>query len=192
MTVLGGAAPTARGVFARVLPAAVAAALMLVAAGCSGPSAPAGRTAASSKPPVSPHPLTSAEREWIAGLTRLETKLDKPFQPRNLTMTRAKMLQFGRVSGGCGRELGRLGAPSARLERAYTLAQKACRSYTNAARCFARAAHVSDPSGGTVVGTPQARIQRSSLNCGMAGAGNGTNSMGDALAEAREVRMSLS
>jgi hypothetical protein len=167
----------------------------MAAAGCSGhgtPSPLAGRHAASSKPAASPQPLTATERAWIAGLTRLQGKLDKPFRPQDLTMTRAKMLQLGRVSAGCARELGRLGTPSTRLERAYTFAQKACRSYGEAVRCFARAASVSDASGGTIAGTPQDRVQRRSLNCALAGAGNGTNSLGDALAETQEVRMSVS
>jgi hypothetical protein len=168
---------------------------MMVAAGCSGPGKPPG-PASSSKPTASSKPgagpLSPAERDWIAGLTRLEAKLSKPFQAENVTWTRAKMLQLGRVSGGCGRRLGRLGLASARLGRADTLAQKACRSYGKASRCFARAARVSDASGATVAGTPQERTQRRALSCGMAGAGNGTNSMGDALAEAQEVRINAS
>jgi hypothetical protein len=131
--------------------------------------------------------MTATELAWVAAITHLQKKIDKPFAPHNLYMTRAKMTQLGTAVGGCSRELRRIGVPSGRLQPVYALVNRACRTYDKAARCFARAAGVSDASGATFAGTPQDRIQRRSLSCGFAAQGNASNRLGDALSQAQLI-----
>jgi hypothetical protein len=159
--------------------------LALVACGCAGHKAPS--TAASGRATSSPTPtatpMTAAELAWVTAITNLHTKLDKQFG-RNMTLTRAKMTQLATTARSCRRELRRIGVPSARLQPVYAIVKQACRTYDKAARCFARAASVSDAGGGVVVGTPQAGTQRRSITCGYAAQGNASNRLGDAQAKA--------
>jgi len=97
------------------------------------------------------------------------------------------MTQLERAAGGCSRKLRRMGVPSSRLQSAYAMAKKACRTYHKAARCFARAASVSGIDGTTFAGTPQERIQRRSLSCGFAAQGNASNRFGGATAAAQYI-----
>jgi len=161
----------------------------LLACGCAGrvvPSAVLGGHATSSPSPTAT-PMTAAEREWVAAIGHLQHKIGKPFAARTMTLTRAKMTQLETAAGGCSRELRRLGVPGPRLQSVYAMATKACRTYGKAARCFARAASVSGPDGGTVAGTPQERIQRRSLSCGFAAQGNASNRFGNATAAAQTI-----
>ena len=163
--------------------------LALLASGCAGhkvPSAAVPRHPASSPSPTAT-PITAAEREWVAGIAHLQKKIDKPFTAQAMTMTRAKMTQLERAAGGCSRKLRRMGVPSSRLQSAYAMAKKACRTYHKAARCFARAASVSGIDGTTFAGTPQERIQRRSLSCGFAAQGNASNRFGGATAAAQYI-----
>jgi hypothetical protein len=163
--------------------------LALLASGCAGHhvrSAAVNRHATSS-PSSTATPMTAAEREWVAGIAHLQKKIDKPFTARAMTMTRAKMTQLESAAGGCSRKLRRMGVPSSRLQSAYAMATKACRTYQKAARCFARAARVSGIDGGTFAGTPQERIQRRSLSCGFAAQGNASNRFSDATAAAQSI-----
>ena len=170
---------------------AVTVLLALLAGGCASHQAPSTATAnrrATSSPSPTATPMTVAEREWVAAIAHLQHKIDKPFTARTMAMTRAKMTQLETAAGGCSRKLRRLGVPSPRLQSAYTMAAKACRTYKKAARCFARAVSVSGIDGGTFAGTPQERIQRRSLACGFAAQGNASNRFGDATAAAQAVQ----
>jgi len=161
----------------------------LLACGCAGHTVPSAARSghATSAPSPAATPMTAAEREWVAAIGHLQHKIDKPFVARTMTLTRAKMTQLATAAGGCSRKLRRLGVPSPRLESVYAMATKACRTYGKAARCFARAASVSGSDGGTVVGTPQERIQRRSLSCGFAAQGNASNRFGNATAAAQSI-----
>jgi hypothetical protein len=163
--------------------------LALLASGCAGHKTPP--AAVNRHPTASPAPtatpMTAAEREWVAGIAQLQKKIDKPFTARVMTMTRVKMTQLERAAAGCSPKLRRMGAPSSRLQSAYAMAKKACRTYKKAARCFARAASVSGIDGGTFAGTPQERIQRRSLACGFAAQGNASNRFGGATVAAQYI-----
>ena len=98
------------------------------------------------------------------------------------------MTGLGNMLRLCRDELHRLGAPGGPLQPVYVLVTKACRTYGKGARCFATAASVSDASGATVAGTPQARTQRRSLSCGFAAQGNGSNQLGEAEARATAIK----
>jgi hypothetical protein len=169
--------------------AGAAAMAALLASGCGGHTGPSAAAGGHATRPPSPTatPLTAAEHEWVAAIARLQTKIDKPFEAQHITMTRAKMTQLEGAAGGCDGGLRRLGQPGPQLQSAYVMAKKACRTYHKAARCFARAAQVSDISGAVVAGTPGARIQRRSLACGLAAQGNASNQFANATAAAQSV-----
>ena len=168
-------------------------AVLLAAGGCAGrqvaptPASSARSTAASTPAPTAT-PLTAAELAWITGVTSLHHKVDKPFRASSMTMTRAKMTELGNALRACHRELRRMGAPGTRLQPVYVMVTKACRVLDRGARCFAKAASVSDAAGGTVAGTAEARIQNRSLSCGFAAQGNGSNLLSEAEAQAAVIK----
>jgi hypothetical protein len=166
--------------------------LVFLAGGCAGhqaaPAPPSARSTAASTPAPTATPLTAAELAWIAGVTSLHHKVDKPFRASSMTMTRAKMTELGHALRACGRELRRMGAPGTRLQPVYVMVTKACQALDRGARCFAKAASVSDAAGATVAGTVEARIQSRSLSCGFAAQGNGSNLLSDAEAQAAAIK----
>ncbi len=177
---------------AKAAVAGLGAAVVLAAGGCAGhqaaPAPASARSTAASTPAPTTTPLTAAELAWIAGVTSLHHKVDKPFRASSMTMTRAKMTELGNVLRACGRELRRMGAPGTRLQPVYVMVSKACRALDRGARCFAKAASVSDAAGATVAGTVQARIQNQSLSCGFAAQGNGSNLLSGAEAKAAAIK----
>jgi hypothetical protein len=167
-------------------------AVLLAAGGCAGHKAAptpasAGSTAPSTPAPTAT-PLTAAELAWITAVTNLHHKVDKPFHASSMTMTQAKMTGLGNALRACHRELRRMGAPGTRLQPVYVMVTKACRTLDRGARCFAKAASVSDAAGGTVAGTMEARIQNRSLSCGFAAQGNGSNLLSEAEAKAAGIK----
>jgi len=166
--------------------------VLVAAGGCAGHQAAPARASApstaASTPAPTATPLTAAELAWITGVTHLHHKVDKPFGASNMTMTRAKMTELGNALRACGRELRRMGAPGTRLQPVYVMVTKACQVLDRGARCFARAASVSDAAGGTVAGTVEARIQNRSLSCGFAAQGNGSNRLSEAEAKAAAIK----
>jgi hypothetical protein len=172
--------------------AGLGAAVLLAAGGCAGhqaaPAPASARSTAASTPAPTATPLTAAELAWITAVTSLHHKVDKPFRASSMTMTRAKMTELGNALRTCHRELGRMGAPGTRLQPVYVMVTKACRALDRGARCFAKAASVSDAAGATVAGTPEARIQNRSLSCGFAAQGNGSNLLSGAEAQAATIK----
>ena len=165
---------------------------LLAVGGCAGhkaASAPAsaGNTAVSTPAPTAT-PLTAAELAWITAVTNLHHKVDKPFRASSMTMTRAKMTELGNALRACGRELRRMSPPGTRLQPVYVQVSKACQALGRGARCFAKAASVSDAAGGTVAGTVEARIQNRSLSCGFAAQGNGSNLLSGAEEQAAAIK----
>jgi hypothetical protein len=172
--------------------AGLGAAILLTAGGCAGhqatPAAAPARSTAASTPAPTATPLTAAELTWIAGVTNLHHKVDKPFRASSMTMTRAKMTELGNALRACGRGLRRMGPPGTRLQPVYVQVAKACQLLAKGARCFAKAASVSDAAGGTVAGTTEARIQNRSLSCGFAAQGNGSNLLSGAEEQAAVIK----
>jgi hypothetical protein len=175
----------------RVFRFAVAVALAVLASACASHTAtsPGPSTAAST---ATSAPMTAAELAWVRAVTNLHKKIDKPFMVGSMNMTRVKMSGLGSKLRACSRELRKIGPPSDRLQPVYVLVQKACRTYDKGARCFARAASVSDAAGATIAGTPQARTQRRSLSCAFAAQGNGSNLLGAAEAKAAAIQAQFS
>ena len=170
--------------------------LVVLADGCAGhkaASSPAsGPSTATSTPAPTATPLTAAELAWITAVTNLHHKVDKPFRASSMTMTQAKMTQLSNALRTCHRKLGRMGAPGTRLQPVYVMVSKACRTLDKGARCFAKAASVSDAAGATVAGTPEARIQNRSLTCGFAAQGNGSNLLTEAESQAAVIKAQYS
>jgi hypothetical protein len=166
---------------------AVAAMLASLVSGCAGYTAtPPGQGTATGT--ATPTPMTSAELAWVTAVTNLHKKIDKPFMAGTINMTRAKMTGLGKTLRACSHELDKIGSPGDRLQPVYVLVKKACLTYGKGARCFAKAASVSDAAGATIAGTPQARTQRRSLSCGFAAQGNGSNLLGEAEAKAAAIK----
>jgi hypothetical protein len=172
--------------------AGLGAAVLLTAGGCAGhkaaPAPASARSTAASTLAPTATPLTAAELAWITAVTSLRHKVDKPFRASSMTMTRAKMTELGNALRACHRELRRMGAPGTRLQPVYVMVTKACRALDRGARCFAKAASVSDAAGATVAGTVEARIQNRSLSCGFAAQGNGSNRLSEAEAQAAAIK----
>lgn len=171
----------------RALHLVIAVVIAVLVTGCAGGRPTPGHSTASSTPTPTPTPMTAAELAWIQAITTLHQQIDKPFMA-NLNMTRAKMNELGDALASCKRELSRIGLPGERLQPAYALVKQACRTYSKGARCFARAARVSDAAGAVIVGTPEEGIQRRALACGFAAYGNGSNILGEAETKAAEIR----
>ena len=172
--------------------AGLGAAVLLTVGGCAGhqaaPTAASARSTAASTPAPTTTPLTVAELAWITAVTNLHHKVDKPFRASSMTMTRAKMTELGNALRACGRELRRMGPPGTRLQPVYVQVSEACQALGRGARCFAKAASVSDAAGGTVAGTVEARIQNRSLSCGFAAQGNGSNLLSGAEEQAAAIK----
>jgi hypothetical protein len=171
----------------RALGLVIAVVIAVLATGCGGPKTPSPAPSGSPSS-TAPAPMTAADLAWIQAITQMHKKIDKPFMASSINMTRAKMNQLADSLRSCKRELSRVGLPSARLQPAYALVNKACRIYANGARCFAREASVSDAAGAVIAGTPQERIQRRADRCGFAAQGNGSNLMSEAEAKAAAIR----
>jgi hypothetical protein len=166
---------------------------LLAAGGCAGhqtaPTPASAHSTAASTPAPTATPLTAAELAWITAVTSLHHQVDQPFSAASMTMTRAKMTELGHALRACHRELRRMGAPGTRLQPVYVTVNNACRALDRGARCFAKAASVSDAAGGTVAGTPEARIQNRSLSCGFGAQGNGSNLLSEAEAKAAAIKV---
>jgi hypothetical protein len=154
--------------------------LALLACGCTdqtGQSTAAGQAASSTAvaPTTTVQRMTAEELAWLKAVTSLRDNINKPFLAGNIQMTRAKMVELGHALGACRRQLRRIGTPSDRLAPVHAVVKKACRTYDKGASCFATAARVSSVSGSVVVGTPEQRTHRRSIDCGMAAQGDGSN-----------------
>ena len=174
---------------------AVTVLLVLLVSGCAGKTKTATSTAASqpgTTTTVAPTtttvpPMTAKEVAWLNAIRKLHKKIDKPFLPSNLNMTRSKMVELGNALATCSRELRRIGSPSDRLQPVNVAVKKACRTYDKGAQCFATAARVSDASGAVLAGSPEERTQQRAMDCGFAAQGNGGNLLDEAEAKAAVI-----
>jgi hypothetical protein len=121
-------------------------------------------------------PLDAKELAWLKGISAVRTKVENSFQAKGSgPVTRAIMLESGNELASWSRQLRRLGAPTDRLQPAYTIVRKVIQTYDKGAKCYAGAAGAVSASGAFVAGTPEERIARESLDCAHAALGNGTN-----------------
>jgi hypothetical protein len=170
--------------------------LVLLVSGCAGQpdeSTAAGQATTSTSTTVAPTTtaptLTAEELTWLKGVSGVRAKVEKSFQAGGSgTLTRAIMVESGNKLAAWSRQLRRLGAPSDRLQPAYTLVGKVIRTYDKGAKCYATAARAVSASGAVEAGTPQERISREALDCAGAAEGNGTNLLYKADAKGTELK----
>jgi hypothetical protein len=166
--------------------------LALLAGGCGGDSpsptaAPATTTTAAATTTTVP-PLNAKELAWLKGVSAVRTKVENSFKAKGpVSLTRAIVLEYHRQLASWGRQLRRLGAPSDRLQPAYTLVRKAIQTFDKGANCYARAAGVIS-AGGAVDSGLEARMIEEAFDCGNAAEGNGTNLLYKADAKGKELK----
>ena len=133
--------------------------------------------------------MTEAELAWLTAVKKMHAKVDSTFAAKQMNITRAKLLSLSSALGECRRVLRQIGPPTARLRPVSALVNKGCTQFDKAAKCFRTAASVSDASGAVEAGTPAERNQRQSLDCGLAGYGDGTNTLTDADVQGEQTRL---
>jgi hypothetical protein len=167
--------------------------LALLVGGCGEDSAsltaaPATTTTAAPTTTTIP-PLDAKELAWLKAMSAVRTKVENSFQAKGSgPVTRAIMVESSNQLASWSRQLRQLGAPTDRLQPAYTLVRKVIQTYEKGAKCYARAAGAVSASGAVVAGTPEERIARESLDCADAAVGNGTNVLYKADATATELK----
>jgi hypothetical protein len=106
----------------------------------------------------------------------VRTNVERSFQAGGSgPVTRAIMLEHSKELAAWSRQLRRLGAPTDRLQPAYTIVRKVIRTYDKGAKCFAAAAGGVSASGAVAASTPDAQIVAKAMDCAGAAHGNGTN-----------------
>ena len=166
--------------------------LALLAGGCGGDSpsptaAPATTTTVAPTTTTVP-PLNANELAWLKGVSAVRTKIENSFKAKgSVSLTRAIVLQYSSQLASWARQLRRLGAPSDRLQPAYTLVRKVIQTFDKGAKCYARAAGVISV-GGSVDSDREARIFEEALDCGHAAEGNGANVLYKADAKGDELK----
>ena len=177
--------------------ARLAAAFLLVGlvGGCAGraeeSTSPAQATTATTVAPTTSTvpPMTAEELAWLKAVTTLRKKIDKVFMATGAVyITRAKLTSYAGTLRSCSRELARIGSPGDRLEPAYVVVKKACRTFDKGAKCFDKAISVSSV-GGAVTGEANARTFEQSLDCGHEAQGNGSNLLADAEAKGGAIKV---
>jgi hypothetical protein len=154
--------------------------LVLLVGGCGGDSASstaAATTATTAAPTTTTIPRLDAEElAWLKGVSGVRAKVEKSIQAGGSgPVTRAIMLEHSRELAAWSRQLRRLGAPTDRLQPAYSIVRRVIRTYDKGAKCFATAAGAASASGAVVAGTPQEQIVEKAMDCAGAAHGNGIN-----------------
>jgi hypothetical protein len=167
--------------------------LALLIGGCgedsaSPTAAPATTTtAAPTTTPISR--LNAEELAWLKGISAVRTKVEHSLQAMGSgQVTRAIMLEHSRELAAWSRQLRRLGAPTDRLQPAYTIVRKVIRTYDKGAKCFATAAGGVSASGAVAASTPDVQIVAKAMDCAGAAHGTGTNMLYKADAKATELK----
>jgi hypothetical protein len=163
--------------------------LALLISGCgedsASPTTPT--TAAPTTTPIPP--LDARELAWLKGISAVRTKVENSFQAMGSgPVTRAIMLEHSRELAAWSRQLRRLGAPTDRLQPAYTIVRKVIRTYDKGAKCFATAAGGVSASGAVAASTPDIQIVAKAMDCAGAAHGNGTNLLYQADAEGDDLK----
>jgi hypothetical protein len=128
-------------------------------------------------------PMTAEELAWLKAIPKVRKKIDKSIETTsNLTISAMRKLATSLRS--CSRELTRGGAPSDRLQPVYTLVKKGCKEYDKGAVCFATAASIGIPFGGSA----EDRKQQKAIQCGFDASGKGGIPLLDAENKGAEIK----
>lgn len=128
--------------------------------------------------------LTSEEKAWLNSIEKLRKKMEKQFTRPEEVLTVSRMRSHAKLLRSCGRELDRLGAPSARLQPVQAIVQKACGQADKGARCFDTAAEIGVP----IVGTADDRKFTRAVDCGINAQGDTSNLLADATIKGEEIK----
>jgi hypothetical protein len=174
---------------------AAATLLVLLAAGCAGKSTtsnaasqPGTTSTVAATTTVAPTtttlpPLTAKDLAWLKAIPTVSKKIDKILNATS-NMTISAMRKLAGSLRSCSRELVR-GAPhSDRLQPVLALVKKACKEYDKGAVCFATAARIGIPYGGS----PQDRAQTKAIQCGYDAGGKGSIILLDAENKGEEIK----
>jgi hypothetical protein len=169
--------------------------LVALVGGCAGQrdeSTAAGQSTTTAAPTTTTvPPLNAKELAWLKGVSAVRTKVENSFKAKgsvgSVNLTRAIVLEYKRQLASWGRQLRRLGAPSDRLQPAYTLVRKVIQTFDKGANCYARAAGVIS-EGGSVHSDREARMFEEAMDCGHAAEGNGANVLYKADAKGDELK----
>jgi hypothetical protein len=135
-----------------------------------------------------PEPITTAEQEWLRGLSKLQKRLEKTaFQGG--VVTRDRLLSEAKAYDRCKKSLG--AQPSERFQDPYDKARNACRGFHRAAAQLRIAAANADASGAVIAGTQEQRNFNRALERGTTYAGNSVNRMSSAVAKAEAIKDAL-
>jgi hypothetical protein len=168
--------------------------LALLIGGCgedsASPTAAPAATPTTAAPTTTPIPRLNAEElAWLKGVSAVRTKVEHSLQAMGSgQVTRAIMLEHSRELAAWSRQLRRLGAPTDRLQPAYTIVRKVIRTYDKGAKCFATAAGGVSASGAVAASTPDIQIVAKAMDCAGAAHGNGTNLLYQADAEGDDLK----
>ena len=102
-------------------------------------------------------------------------------------VTRAIMLEHSRELAAWSRQLRRLGAPTDRLQPAYTIVRKVIRTYDKGANASPRRLAASAPAAPWPP-APDAQIVAKAMDCAGAAHGNGTNLLYKADAKGEDLK----
>jgi hypothetical protein len=178
---------TARRSSIRLAVAAVVVVLLVV--GCAdqkATSTPATSPTTTAEPTTTAiPPMTAEENAWIAGISKLQEKLDKVVQDSPTNLTGGVMAAMAKRLRGCSRELAQLGAPTDRLQPVYKLAKKGCAQYEKAAKCFATAASIIIHP---IASSAEERKLHQSINCGLSAPAKGSGQMFLAVQKGLEIK----
>ncbi|MGI8334520.1 hypothetical protein ACRYCC_31600 [Actinomadura scrupuli] len=162
-------------------------AAVLLVTGCSPHTKKTATTAATASASAAPTPLTAQELRWLEASRALVPKMNKVVTDSPTELTPAAMASFAKQLRGCGRELGRIGVPSARLLPVHALVERACGAYDGAAKCLDEAADMGIPFEGAA-----SRKQEQKIRCGFGGAAKGLTLLVDADRRALQIKSAAS
>jgi hypothetical protein len=135
-------------------------------------------------------PLSVDENAWRKKVKKIRPRIDRPFQT-NLSLTNGSLRSFTTLLRSCETKLKGAGVASERFLPAATLFKKGCSKYTAAAKNFATMLSVSEPGGGTFVGTPEEKIYNRALDRAFTAQGNGSGLMLLAEQKADQIRQQI-
>jgi hypothetical protein len=153
--------------------------LAVLVGGCGGDSASPTTTpvtTATTAASTTTIPLLDAEEvAWLKGISAVRTNVERSLQAMGSgQVTRAIMREHSRELAAWSRQLRRLGAPTDRLQPAYTIVKRVIWTYDTGAECFATAAGGVSASGAVAASTPDIQMVAKAMDCAGAAHRNGT------------------
>ena len=135
-----------------------------------------------------PGTVELGELVWLDAVEKLNARMDEIFVNSPTNLTPNALAGLGGQLRECGRELERIGTPTARLMPVHALVEQACGEYEKGAQCFAAAASIGIPFAGTAA----ERQLTEGIDCGFAASGSGGIPLLDAMNLGAEITRAAS